>query len=158
MISETLKMLLGGINPEHYMGHLTGAAEYLRNTFPFTKGQGIVSVGFCMGGALSAMLASEDTELKGAVIFYGSAPSLERIATIACPVLGFYGELDTRLVAELPAFEAAMKAADKALEYIVYPQAQHAFFNDTRPSYQNIAASSAYARLLSFLQETLGDR
>jgi carboxymethylenebutenolidase len=158
MISETLKILLGGLNPEQFIGHLTGAADYLRNTSPYTKGQGIVSVGFCLGGGLSAILASVDPELKGAVIFYGNAPSPERIATIACPVLGFYGELDTRLVEDLPSFAAAMKEAGKSLDYTVYPQAQHAFFNDTRPSYQNIAASSAYDRLLGFLQETLGSQ
>jgi carboxymethylenebutenolidase len=156
MISETLSQLLGGLNPEGYVGHLTAAADFLRNTYTFSKGQGVVSVGFCMGGALSAVLAGEDPELKGAVIFYGNAPSLERIANIECPVLGFYGEMDTRLTEGLPAFAAAMKEAGKSLEYTIYPKAQHAFFNDRRPSYQNSAARSAYARLLSFLQERLG--
>jgi carboxymethylenebutenolidase len=156
MISETLKLLLGGLNPEAYHGHLTAAADFLRNKYAFTKGQGVASVGFCMGGALSAVLASADPELKGAVIFYGNAPTSEQIANIECPILGFYGELDTRLIEGLPAFEAAMKKAGKSLEYTVYPNAQHAFFNDTRPSYQNIASRSAFARLLGFLQETLG--
>jgi carboxymethylenebutenolidase len=156
MISETLSQLLGGLNPEGYVGHLTAAADFLRNTYAVSKGEGVVSVGFCLGGALSAVLASEDPKLSGAVIFYGSAPSPERIAKIQCPVLGFYGELDTRLTEGLPAFAAAMKDAGKSFEYMVYPQAQHAFFNDTRPSYQNIAARSAYAHLLNFLQERLG--
>jgi carboxymethylenebutenolidase len=156
MISESLKSLLGGLNPTGYHGHLTEAAAFLRHTYRFTKGQGVVSVGFCMGGALSAVLASLDPELKGAVIFYGNAPSTEQIANIACPVLGLYGELDTRLTEGLPAFAAAMKEAGKSLEYTVYPDAQHAFFNDTRPTYQNKASRAANARLLSFLQETLG--
>jgi carboxymethylenebutenolidase len=156
MISETLNQILGGLNIEGYVGHLTAAADFLRNTYTYSKGQGVVSVGFCMGGALSAVLASEDPKLKGAVIFYGNAPSPERIAKIECPVLGFYGELDTRLTEGLPAFAAAMKEAGKSLEYTIYPKAQHAFFNDTRASYQNLASRSAYARLLSFLQERLG--
>jgi carboxymethylenebutenolidase len=157
MISDTLKTLLGGLNPTEFQGHLIAAAEFLRNTYSFTKGQGVASVGFCMGGALSAVLASVDPELKGAVIFYGGAPTPEQIATIDCPVLGLYGELDTRLIEGLPAFAASMKEAGKTLEYTVYPNAQHAFFNDTRPSYQNSASRAAYARLLCFLQETLGE-
>lgn len=157
MIAETLKTLLGGLNSAEFYGHLVAAADFLRNTYRFTKGQGIASVGFCMGGALSVVLASEDRELKGAVIFYGNAPSPEQVSTIACPVLGFYGELDTRLVEGLPAFAASMKEAGKSLDYTVYPNAGHAFFNDTRPSYQNKASRAAYARLLGFLQETLGE-
>jgi carboxymethylenebutenolidase len=156
MIADTLKTLLGGLNPAAFHGHLTAAADFLRNTYPFTKGQGVVSVGFCLGGTLSAVLASADPELKGAVIFYGGAPTSEQIAQFTCPVLGFYGELDTRLLEGLPAFATAMKAAGKSLDYTVYPEAQHAFFNDTRPTYQNKASRSAYARLLGFLEETLG--
>jgi carboxymethylenebutenolidase len=158
MISESLKSLLGGLNPAAYHSHLTEAAAFLRNTYRFTKGQGVVSIGFCMGGALSAVLASADPELKGAVIFYGNAPSSEQIANIVCPVLGFYGEFDARLIEGLPAFAAAMKEAGKSLEYTVYPNAQHAFFNDTRPTYQIKASRSAYARLLGFLQERLGEQ
>ena len=145
LIADTLKTLLGGLNPADFLGHLTAAAEFLRKTYRFTKGQGVASVGFCMGGALSAVLASADPELKGAVIFYGNAPTPEQISTIACPVLGLYGELDTRLVEGLPAFESSMKEAGKSLDYTVYPEAQHAFFNDTRPSYQNKASRAAYA-------------
>jgi carboxymethylenebutenolidase len=156
MISETLKSLLGGLNPADFHGHLIAASDFLRNKYTFTKGQGVASVGFCMGGALSAVLASADPELKGAVIFYGNAPTSEQIANIQCPILGFYGELDTRLIEGLPVFEAAMKEAGKSLEYTVYSNAQHAFFNDTRPAYQNAASRSAFARLLGFLQETIG--
>ena len=156
MISESLKSLIGGLNSTDYLGHLTEAAAFLRNSYRFTKGQGVASVGFCLGGALSAVLASLDPELKGAVIFYGNAPSTEQIANITCPVIAFHGDMDTRLVEGLPAFAAAMKEAGKSLEYTVYPNAQHAFFNDTRPSYQNKASRAAYARLLGFLQETLG--
>ena len=158
MIAETIKTVLGGLNPTEFHGHLTAAADFLKNTYRYSKGQGVASVGFCMGGALSAILASLDPELKGAVIFYGNAPTPEQIATIACPVLGLYGELDTRLVEGLPAFAASMQEAGKSLDYTLYPNAQHAFFNDTRPSYQNKASRAAYARLLSFLQETLGDQ
>ncbi|MEX2460704.1 MAG: dienelactone hydrolase family protein [Paenibacillaceae bacterium] len=157
LVAETLKTLLGGLNPASFYDHLTAAADFLRNTYRYSKGQGVASVGFCMGGALSAVLASLDSELKGAVIFYGNAPTQEQITSIKCSVLGLYGELDTKLVEGLPAFAAAMKQAGKSLDYTVYPQAQHAFFNDTRPSYQNKASRSAYARLLGFLEETLNE-
>jgi carboxymethylenebutenolidase len=155
-IAETLNTLLGGINPENFIGHLTSAANFLRNEFIYSKGQGVASVGFCLGGALSAVLASSDPELKGAVVFYGATPSPERIAAITCPVLGFYGELDARLLEAGPTFATHMKAAGKTFEYHIYPQAHHAFFNDSRPSYQSSASRDAYSRLLGFFEKTLG--
>jgi carboxymethylenebutenolidase len=155
LVAETLGVLLGGLNTDNFIGNIVAAAAFLRNEYAYSKGQGVASVGFCLGGALSGLLASQDPQLKSAVIYYGNAPSAERIATIACPVLGFYGELDKRLIDGLPSFVENMKEADKSLEYYVYPNAQHAFFNDTRPSYHNAASRISYTRLLSFLNETL---
>jgi carboxymethylenebutenolidase len=66
-------------------------------------------------------------------------------------VAGFYGSLDARVNAGLPAFAEAMAGAGKRFEYRVYEGAAHAFFNDTRPVYHVHAARDAYARLLAFL-------
>jgi carboxymethylenebutenolidase len=108
-----------------------------------------------MGGGLTALLACEEPELAGAAIFYGSAPPLERVKDITCPVVGFYGALDARINAGLPAFAAAMEAAGKAFEYQVYEGAGHAFFNDTRPAYEVRATRDATSRLLQFLRSTV---
>jgi carboxymethylenebutenolidase len=107
-----------------------------------------------MGGGLSALLACEEPELAGAAIFYGSAPPLESIPGIACPVVGFYGALDQRINAGLPAFTEAMKNAGKAFESHLYEGAGHSFFNDCRPSYEVHAARDSFARLLEFLRKT----
>jgi carboxymethylenebutenolidase len=132
---------------------LRAAVRHLR-TSAWSEGQPVACVGFCMGGGLSALLACEEPELAGAAIFYGSAPPLERVPRIQCPVAGFYGELDGRVNAGLPAFAEAMAAAGKAFEYQVYPGAAHAFFNDTRASYNIPAARDAFARLLEFFRRT----
>jgi len=120
-----------------------------------TEGAPVASVGFCMGGGLSALLACEDPELDAAAIFYGSAPPLEKVPAIRCPVTGFYGGLDLRINAGLPAFAKAMAEAGREFTYRVYDGAPHAFFNDTRPSYDVGAARDAYARLLEFLRRSL---
>jgi carboxymethylenebutenolidase len=69
------------------------------------------SVGFCWGGARSFMLAIESELLKAAVVFYGSAPPLEKLAQVRCPVLGIYGETDERITSRVPEVAAAMHAA-----------------------------------------------
>jgi carboxymethylenebutenolidase len=154
-VSETLTALFGGLKMELYIDQLLATTSFLRRNFSFTKGQGIASVGFCMGGALSALLASCDAELKGAVIFYGNAPEQERIPSIHCPILGFYGELDSRITLNVPVFQSLMKEAGKSFEPHIYQGAHHAFFNDTRSSYHPKAARDAFARTLYFLNHVL---
>lgn len=131
------------------------AAAFLRNEQPLTRGQKIGSVGFCMGGGLSALLACNDPQLGAAVIFYGMPPAPDLAAKIACPVLGLFAESDPRINAGVPPFTAAMKAAGTRFEAVTYEGAQHAFFNDGRPSYQARAARDAFVRTLSLFRETL---
>jgi carboxymethylenebutenolidase len=138
-----------------YLKRVTAAAAYLRDEEPASKGQKVGSVGFCLGGALSAQLACLDPQLSAAVIFYGNAPQPEQLAGIACPVLGLYGGKDARITDNVPAFADAMKAAGKTFVSHVYPEAPHAFFNDTRPSYRADAARDAFSRTLAFLNEHL---
>ncbi|WP_274649457.1 dienelactone hydrolase family protein [Paenibacillus humicola] len=155
-IAETLGELFnhGGRMPG-YIQQIMAASAWLRDGFEHSRGCGVASVGFCMGGALSGMLAARDPKLSGAVIFYGSAPSADLIPEIGCPVLGLYGELDKRITDEVPAFAEALRAAGKTFEYRIYDGAQHAFFNDTRPSFQMAASRDAFTRTLAFLQRTL---
>lgn len=134
---------------------LLAASHYLRAEQRATKGQKIGSVGFCLGGGLSALLAANDPEIAAAVIFYGVSPPEALVPKITAPILGFYGELDARINGTIPPFVAAAERHGKRFERHVYAGAQHAFFNGNRPSYDLAASRDAYVRLLSFFQEHL---
>jgi carboxymethylenebutenolidase len=138
-----------------FLERMLTAAAYLREEEPTSKGQRVAVVGFCLGGRLSAQLACLDPQLAGAVIFYGNAPQPEQLASIACPVLGFYGGDDKRITDAVPAFAEAMAAAGKSFAPHIYAGVPHAFFNDTRPSYRVAAARDAFSRTLAFLNEQL---
>lgn len=142
---------------ESLMGPLVRAFRHLREERTETRGQKIGCVGFCMGGGLSALLACDEPELSGAAIFYGMAPSAEKIANIRCPVIAFYGAKDQRVNAGIPGFQEAMRVAGKSFEHHVYDGAGHAFFNDDAPSYDANAARDSYARLLAFFSKMLSD-
>ncbi|MCL6593178.1 MAG: dienelactone hydrolase family protein, partial [Alicyclobacillus sp.] len=73
-ISETFATLFGGLEYDRHIAQLLATTAWLRETCPHSQGQPVVSVGFCMGGALSVRLACADAALRGAVIFYGQAP------------------------------------------------------------------------------------
>jgi carboxymethylenebutenolidase len=150
---QTMVGVIGG--GEANLPPLLAATKHLREELAVTRGQRIASVGFCMGGGLSALLATADPSLAGAVIFYGMAPREELVPKIACPILGLYGGLDARVNAGLPAFAQSMKAHGKSFEHHVYEGVQHAFFNDTRPSYDVRAARDAFKRTLGFFRDRL---
>lgn len=154
-VQATLGALFGGLDPDNYKNQLLTTSAFLRNEFEPSYGKGVASVGFCMGGALSALLAGKDENLKGAVIFYGRPPDEEVVRGINCPVLGFYGELDEGITGKISDLSQMMKNHGKSFEFHVYEGAQHAFFNDTRTSYNVDAARDAFARALVFFKEQL---
>lgn len=134
---------------------LRRAVRYLRTERAESRQQRVGCVGFCMGGGLSALLACEEPEISGAAVYYGNAPSAEKIAKINCPVIAFYGEKDQRVNAGMPGFVEAMRAGGKSFEHHMYPGAVHSFFNDDGPAYDVNAARDSFARLLSFFLKTL---
>ncbi len=154
-VLETRGALFGGMRDiAGWSADLAAAARWLRAR-PECAGRQVGSVGYCMGGMLSAMLAAADPELAGAVIYYGSSPAAESLAAARCPLAGFYGALDHGISDGVPAFAEALRAAGKRFEYKIYEGAPHAFFNDTRPAYHVEAARDAWARTLAFFAEAL---
>ena len=131
------------------------AFRYLVGTRPETKSQKVACVGFCMGGGLSALLACEEPGLAGAAVFYGNSPEHEKAAAITCPVIGFYGGEDGRVNNGVPAFEEVLRASDTSFEKHVYAGANHAFFNDSGPTYDEVAVRDSWPRLLGFFAKVL---
>jgi carboxymethylenebutenolidase len=152
-IRSTLDALFGLLSPTqsgHFVDILTDTASFARDTFEKTKGMPVTSVGFCMGGLLSAVLATRDAKHDGSIVFYGRPPQ-KGITDIHCPVLGFYGGEDPNITNMVPGFAEEMKNNGKSFEAVVYPDARHAFFNDTNPTYNVNYARDAFSRSLHFL-------
>ena len=119
----------------------------------------IAVTGFCFGGGYRFALAAADSRVKAAIAFYGYPPASTAVAAIECPVLAFYGDRDSQLMASLPGLTATMAAAAVDFTPRVYRGAGHAFFNDTNVvTYDAQAASDAWTRMLRFLAHTLEDQ
>ena len=88
----------------------------------------VAVVGFCWGGRQTFRFATNNKNIKAAIVFYGDPPSTaEDIARINCPVYGFYGGNDNRINATIPKMEELMKASGKTYEPIIYESGRHGF-------------------------------
>jgi carboxymethylenebutenolidase len=111
------------------------------------------AVGFCYGGGVVNYLATRLPDLAAGVAFYGSAPNLEDVAKIRCPLLIQSAEVDERINASWPAYEQALEAAKVRYERFLYPGTQHGFHNDTTPRYDAAAAKLAWERTIAFFNK-----
>jgi carboxymethylenebutenolidase len=113
-------------------------------------------IGFCWGGAMANQLAVHDPQLNAAVAYYGRQADAADVPKIKARLLLHYGEMDERVNAGIPAYEAALKAAGTRYELYIYKGAQHAFNNDASPArYNQAAATLAWERTLQLFKETL---
>lgn len=111
--------------------------------------------GFCMGGSFSYLAAISGLKIGGYIIYYGSRISDDKdlLANINSPVLGVFGGLDKAIPRErVEGFRDALAALSKTSAVYIYDDADHAFFNDERPSYNEKAALDAWEKTLAFLR------
>lgn len=136
---------------------LLGAATHLfemREVQPRKVGV----LGFCMGGQLALFAAIKFPDvISAAVDFYGIHPKVsispERLRV---PVLLHFAKRDTSVPeTQARALVQKLESAGKPIEAYFY-DADHAFFNDTRPEvYNPDAAELAWTRTLAFLRAHL---
>ena len=140
---------LGNIDPAQFVSDFKSGWAYLGDQ-PFADADRVGMVGFCFGGGVTWLMAVEMPELKAAVPFYGPPPAEEDLPRIQAAVLAIYGGLDGRITGTADRIEAAMLANNKVFEKVIYPDADHAFHNDTGSRYNPEAARDAWARTLDW--------
>jgi carboxymethylenebutenolidase len=143
-----------------------------------SAGRRIGVTGFCMGGMYALMAACACTGLSAAVPYYGllshehgllhdengldpdrkPRSPLDYAPELRCPLLGFFGEQDEFVpVEDVRELERRLLATGREVEIVLYPDAGHAFMNDTRPdAYRERVAKDAWRRMVAFLKRHLG--
>ncbi len=158
---DEAKKLLMALDIERAARDMAGAVDYLAG-HESVRGQGVGVVGFCMGGGLALWLATlRPDQVRAAVPFYGVIPwdaAQPDWSVLSAAVQGHYAENDGAASPERAAeLEAQLKDAGASVETFVYPNAEHGFFNDTRPgAYSEESARQAWIRTLEFLRRHLG--
>ena len=136
---------------------ISGAIEYLLNHDAVT-GDKVGVVGFCMGGALALYTATKNANVAACVVFYGGHPNVKPdLPNLQSPVLSISGDKDKSVTPDVVrTLEQQLKSLGKQVDVVIYPGADHAFFNDTRPTvYVPEAAADAWQRTIDFLNKNL---
>ncbi|MBX3287845.1 MAG: dienelactone hydrolase family protein [Acidobacteria bacterium] len=112
--------------------------------------------GYCMGGTFALRAACEVEGISAAAAFYGDIPEEDVLKKLRVPTVFISATRDywisTEKVGEL---EAAVEKYELPLESVKY-DADHAFFNDTRPEvYDADAAADAWALVVGFFNDRL---
>lgn len=129
------------------------ATRVYGNSLPASNGK-FATIGFCWGGAVSFRYATEQPELAGAVVYYGTTPE-SGYERIQAPVLGIFAENDARVNATIPRALEQMEAHEKAIDNFIYPGAGHGFLRQqTGQEGANLKASQqAWPETVRFLRE-----
>lgn len=146
---------LGQASPEQLVADLRAAVAYLQS-LPYVRATSLGVMGFCWGGGMTWRLATAEPALAAAVPFYGPNPPLDAVPHIRAAVLAIYASNDDRINAGIPELRAALDAAGITYEIVIFPNTEHAFFNDTGARYNAAAAAEAWAKTLAWFERYLG--
>jgi len=150
---EATVKAVSGLDPATVTDDLDAAADYGKH-LPSANGK-LAVAGFCWGGGKTFLFATHRKDLSAAFVFYGPPPP--DVGGITAPVYGFYAGNDARISSTVPDTIAAMKAAGKTYDPVVYDGAGHGFMRageDPSPSTtpaNKKAREEGFARLTKLL-------
>lgn len=163
-IAKLVAEVVSKVPDEQVMGDLDASVAWAKSQGADTSKLAVT--GFCWGGRIVWLYSAHNPGIKAGVAWYGRLlgptnplqPSnpIDRVDKINGPVLGLYGAADQGIpvdtVDKMKAALAGGSAAAKKSEFVVYPEAPHAFHADYRPSYRKEAADDGWKRCLAWFK------
>ena len=160
-IPELMKGIIAKTPDAQVMADLDAVVAWAKQNGGDTSRLGIT--GFCWGGRITWLYAAHNPAVKAGVAWYGRLvgeatplqPSnpIDIAPTLKVPVLGLYGGKDTGISQEsITKMKGALAKGGNQSQFVVYPDAGHAFNADYRPSYVAADAKDGYARCLAWFK------
>lgn len=162
-IQQIVGEVVSKVPDAQVMRDLDAAVAYAKGTGKAdTARLGIT--GFCWGGRITWLYAAHNPGVKAGVAWYGRLVGdasdlmpkhpVDVAADLKAPVLGLYGGADQGIPgATIDRMKEACRAAGKTCEFVVYPDAPHAFHADYRPSYRAEPAQDGWRRLQDWFRQ-----
>lgn len=141
------------LDAERAANEIAAAGAYLLGR-PECSSKTYGVVGFCMGGGLAKFVASRDANVGAVVSFYGGFKKVDaNWDNVKAPMILLVGENDKGLAAAEKELYEKLNGLGKDVQFKLYPNGEHAFFNDTRPEVYNAeAAADAWKMTLDFFR------
>jgi carboxymethylenebutenolidase len=160
---DEIRPIVSKVPDVQVMSDLDACVEFAKDS-----GKGDVTrlsiTGFCWGGRIVWLYAAHSKQLKAGVAWYGRLEGdqtelqpehpVDVAGKLHAPVLGLYAGKDTGIpLTGVEKMRTALQAAKVPAEIVVYPEAQHGFHADYRPTYNEAAAKDGWQRLLAWFKK-----
>jgi carboxymethylenebutenolidase len=151
--SEEAGKMMHDLKTEDGLDTIRNAIDAARSRFELSH---LGITGFCMGGTYALRAACELEGLSAAAPFYGDIPEEEVLKKLKTPTIFISGTKDAWINSEKVAgLEDAAERYELPIHSVKY-EADHAFFNNTRPEvYNETAARDAWALVVGFFNDKL---
>ena len=161
--NEIITKVVSKVPDSQVMSDLDATVEYARKTGKANADK-LGITGFCWGGRIVWLYAAHNPKLKAGVAWYGRLVGqpdelhpkqpIDLAASLKAPVLGLYGGKDRGIPLDtVEKMREALKAAGSKSEIIVYPDADHGFHADYRPTYNKQAAEDGWNKLREWFKK-----
>ena len=163
-VAKLIAEVVSKVPDAQVMGDLDASLAWARAEGADTAKSAVT--GFCWGGRMTWLYAAHNPRVLTGAAWYGrlvgtASPlnpkqPVDLAGSLHGPVLGLYGEKDTGIpldtVERMKAALMTGSAAARKSEFVVYPDAPHAFHADYRPSFRKEAAEDAWKRTLAWFK------
>ncbi|WP_337179651.1 dienelactone hydrolase family protein [Hydrogenophaga borbori] len=164
-MAKLIAEVISQVPDAQVMGDLDATVKWAAANGGDTSKLGIT--GFCWGGRQVWLYSAHNPAVKAGVAWYGRLVGQQNALTpknpvdvagqLHGPVLGLYGAADTGIpldtVDKMKAALGAGSPAAKGSEFVVYPDAPHAFHADYRPSFRKEPAEDGWKRALAWFKQ-----
>lgn len=162
-VNEIVTKVVSKVPDSQVMSDLDATANWAAKSSHGDVGR-LTIAGFCWGGRIVWLYASHNPKLKAGAAWYGRLDGDKNALTprnpvdfagaFRAPVIGFYGGKDTGISEEsIEGMRGALKVVGDPSQIIVYPNAQHGFNADYRPSYDKDSAQDAWKKMLAWFKK-----
>jgi carboxymethylenebutenolidase len=162
-IQEIISTVVSKVPDAQVMSDLDATVAWAKNSSSADVAK-LGITGFCWGGRIVWLYSAHSPQLKAGVAWYGRLTGdrtelqpkypLDVVADLKAPVLGLYASEDQGIPLDsIEKMREALKATKVPNEIVVFPNAQHGFFADYRPSYRKEAAEQGWRRLQEWFKK-----
>jgi len=160
-VQDIVNTVVSKVPDKQVMSDLDSTAAWAGKNSGTADRLGIV--GFCWGGRIVWLYCAHNPKVLAGAAWYGRLEGdtnamtpknpIDYAGVLKAPVIGFYGGKDTGIPLEsIERMRASLKVVDEDSEIDVYPEAQHGFNADYRPSYKKDDAQDAWKKMQAWFK------